>query len=949
LSAVTDAFGNVTSIEHDASGNPTAIVAPFGQRTTLSVDANGYLNSITDPTSKAHQVAYTADGLLTSFTNPNGHASTMYYDGSGRLIKDTNAAAGSQSFGRTDITNGHQVARTTGLGRTTTYRIEDLTTGDQRRTKLFPDGTQIITLNSTNGSHTTTLADGTVTTRIDGPDPRLGMLAAIPTSVTRTTGGLTATVTTARTVNLTDSNNPFSLTSVTDTVAINGRTSTRAYDSLAKTATTTTPAGRSATTIIDTFGRLASAQVSGLFATNNSYDTNGRLVGINQGSGNEARTLTFGYNSQGYLDTLTDPLGRQVRYTYDLAGRMTQQILPDGRAIQCAHDANGNLTSVTPPGKLAHVFHYTAIDQTSNYVPPDVGAGTNSTVYTYDPDKALTSVARPDGQTVILSYDSAGRLSSLSAGLSPSMQVLNSYGYDSTTGKLITITALDGGTLGFTYNGALRTQTTWAGTVAGNIDYAYDSDFRVTSLSVNAANPITFSYDADSLLTQAGALNLTRSAQNGLLTGTSLGTITDSLSFNGFGEITSYTASNGATPIFSTQFTRDPIGRVAEKMETIGALSTTYDYAYDTAGRLTGVKQNGVSGSSYTYDSNGNRLSAPDLAQTPIYDDQDRLLNYGATSYTYTANGELATKSTAASSITSYSYDVLGNLRSVALPGGIQIDYLIDGWNRRIAKKVNGRLTQGFLYQDQLRPIAELDSSNNIVSRFVYAGRYNVPSYLIKNDAIYRIIVDHLGSPRLVVNAMTGQIVQRMDYDVFGSVITDTNPGFQPFGFAGGIYDGDTGLIRLGARDYDPQIGRWTTKDPVRFAGGDKNLYGYAINDPVNQIDPKGLGNADAISTVQSTTGKVAAIATVVNIFAKGAGSGAAATATVTVSGGVVACAGALLAGLTAGTLIDEGITWVNDKTLGESLYDFLHPEDPSGTPLPRVYCLGEVCLVLPP
>ncbi|PIS11936.1 MAG: hypothetical protein COT73_01120, partial [Bdellovibrio sp. CG10_big_fil_rev_8_21_14_0_10_47_8] len=89
--------------------------------------------------------------------------------------------------------------------------------------------------------------------------------------------------------------------------------------------------------------------------------------------------------------------------------------------------------------------------------------------------------------------------------------------------------------------------------------------------------------------------------------------------------------------------------------------------------------------------------------------------------------------------------------------------------------------------------------------------------------------------------AQSGLVVQRMDYDEFGNVIQDTSPGLQPFGFAGGIYDKDTGLTRFGARDYDPEIGRWTTKDPILFGGGDTNLYGYTFNDPVNLIDPSGL------------------------------------------------------------------------------------------------------------
>jgi len=79
-----------------------------------------------------------------------------------------------------------------------------------------------------------------------------------------------------------------------------------------------------------------------------------------------------------------------------------------------------------------------------------------------------------------------------------------------------------------------------------------------------------------------------------------------------------------------------------------------------------------------------------------------------------------------------------------------------------------------------------------------------------------------------------------MEYDTWGNVIRDTNPGFQPFGFAGGIYSADTGLVRYGARDYDPETGRWTTKDPIVFDGGDLNLYRYAAGDPVNRIDLNG-------------------------------------------------------------------------------------------------------------
>lgn len=107
---------------------------------------------------------------------------------------------------------------------------------------------------------------------------------------------------------------------------------------------------------------------------------------------------------------------------------------------------------------------------------------------------------------------------------------------------------------------------------------------------------------------------------------------------------------------------------------------------------------------------------------------------------------------------------------------------------------------KGFLYENSLAPAAELDGAGNIVSRFVYATRVNVPDYMAKGGVTYRIVSDHLGSPRIIVDASTGQVVQRLDYDEFGNVTLDTNPGFQPFGFAGGLYDRHTKLVRLGAR-----------------------------------------------------------------------------------------------------------------------------------------------------
>lgn len=101
-----------------------------------------------------------------------------------------------------------------------------------------------------------------------------------------------------------------------------------------------------------------------------------------------------------------------------------------------------------------------------------------------------------------------------------------------------------------------------------------------------------------------------------------------------------------------------------------------------------------------------------------------------------------------------------------------------------------------------------------------------------------------------MVNTATGAVAQRIDYDEFGNITTDTNPGFQPFGFAGGLYDQHTGLTRFGVRDYDAQVGRWTAKDPLLFRRGGANAYIYVGSDPINLSDPTGTQIGEAIKRV---------------------------------------------------------------------------------------------------
>ena len=96
-----------------------------------------------------------------------------------------------------------------------------------------------------------------------------------------------------------------------------------------------------------------------------------------------------------------------------------------------------------------------------------------------------------------------------------------------------------------------------------------------------------------------------------------------------------------------------------------------------------------------------------------------------------------------------------------------------------------------------------------------------------------------LGSPRAIVDTGTGAVVQEMEFDAWGVVLRDTNLGFQPFGFAGGLWDRDTGLVRFGARDYDSSAGHWQSGDRLGLTAG-MNRNEYVASDPINTVDQTG-------------------------------------------------------------------------------------------------------------
>ena len=133
-----------------------------------------------------------------------------------------------------------------------------------------------------------------------------------------------------------------------------------------------------------------------------------------------------------------------------------------------------------------------------------------------------------------------------------------------------------------------------------------------------------------------------------------------------------------------------------------------------------------------------------------------------------------------------FQYDALGNLVSVGLPNNDLVEYLVDGLARRVGKKKNGALLKQWIYGNALKPVAELDGAGALVSEFVYGSKSNVPDYVRRGGATYRVISDHLGSPRYVVNVSNASDVPfTANYTSFGEA-TGTGLEWMPFGFAGG-------------------------------------------------------------------------------------------------------------------------------------------------------------------
>ena len=835
LMSITDRFGNQTSIQRNGAGTPISITSPDGQVTSLTIDGSNHLTQVAYQDGSQYSFGYTPDGLMTDEDDRKNNLFTHQYDSNGRITNISDPEGGNWTYSRiADVAGNIFVNVLTGEGNTTMYQDQTGFNGVYTSIKTAPTGEVTTVLRSSDGLSETITSSCGMKKNIKYDLDSEYKFKFIKEAIFNAPSGLTQTSSFAKAYQDTNADQKPDL--ITDIMSLNARTWTTTNNALTGNITAASPNGRTITSQYDPTTLLThQITVPGLYPAAFGYDTRGRLVSATTGS----RTTTVAYDTNGYYDYIITPDNKNVDYTYDVMGKLRTLQRPDGSLIQYDYDLNGSMTVLTNPMSVTNTFGYTANKQRNIWTTPLSG----SYQYTYDKERKLKAITFPSGKLISNTY-THGLLTNTTT---PEGAISYAYG----CGSNLSSVTRGGESIAFAYDGTLLKTDTRTGTLSQSISYNYNNDFHLSSMTYAGATQ-SFGYDNDGLLTSAGTYTITRNAQNGLPEIVSDGILTVNRIFSGYGEMDENTYTFNSTPIYDWTVTRDDAGRIVRKTEYMQDAAMVWDYGYDALGRLTTVRQNNTLVESYTYDADGNRLTeANDLRytnKTYTYSAEDHVLTAGSDTYQFDQDGFLTAKITLAGTAT-FNYSSRGELLSATLPNGTAISYEHDPMGRRIAKRVNGVITEKYLWQGMTRLLAVFDGSNNLVMRFTYAsGR--MPVSMTKGGVTYYLAYEQIGSLRAVMDS-TGAVVKELLYDSFGSIIFESNAAFiVPFGFAGGLHDKDTGLIRFGYRDYDPTIGRWTAKDPIDFSGGDVNLFGYVAADPVSWIDPSGKIAAQVIGGI---------------------------------------------------------------------------------------------------
>jgi RHS repeat-associated protein len=626
--------------------------------------------------------------------------------------------------------------------------------------------------------------------------------------------------------------------------------------------------------------------------TQYTYNAAGQLTGQSNALGAKKE---YRYDGQGRLVAVINPLGNvEARYTWDAAGNLASETDSGGYTLSYAYDALGRLTRITYPDKTAVGYTWDKLDLAeikerdgalARYqydaarnrivqigVPGDIHYGYDAngqlirltdgkgqlTQWERDLQGRIIAKTAADGARTAYEYDSAGRQVKRTDALG--QERLLSWGRDDhITGihwrhprarapevrftwdaAYPRIAAMADGTGETRYRylpvgrpGALRLAARQGPGGEEGLDYRYDALGRLQGWSLGG---IGESYAFDAL----GRLAATQN--------TALGQF--QYGYVGDGGMLASVALSGSA--LARRFSYEPDGR----LQAIHNPSIARSYRYETSlGNLITRQFEAVQGRSrlwqYGYDAVG-RLQSAQRDDGKLYryalDDGDNLVGI------VTPEGEKAYEPDAGNKIRGYRYDANGSRVEDERHA-----YQWDAENRliKITYKANPQKSTEFKYDGLGRRVAAIETDGGVRAETRYAWCGNVicqardaqnrPIAYYYGQGAYRpqekskreyYAKDHLGSIRDVLDEK-GQALARYDYEPYGKLAS--GPEKKPeFGYAGMHYHAPSGLYLTKYRAYDPQSGRWLSRDPMGEAGG-INLYAYVEGNPLSYTDPLGL------------------------------------------------------------------------------------------------------------
>lgn len=812
----------------ERSGEEVALLAPGSTRTTLALDESGYLRSVVDPSGGRIEVRHGPDGLLHEVVDPRGNAYRFVHDDLGRLTSEERPDGGGSVLRRTATASGFTVHRSTATGVEFVDGLERLPGGVTRRvTGCCVGGGQMTSLEQPDGGLGLSFPDGSTLELEEQPDPRFGMAAPLLKRLIRTTpSGLTGQVIVDRAAAAREGD-ATALATQTDTLALNGRLFLVHLDAGTRRVTHTSAAGRIATASFDVRGDLTGAESQGFAPLMVQRDAAGRFVGAASGS----RQVAVRRDQRGRPVEVEFSPGRVMRMDFDEAERVVKSVGPGSRRRAYEYDAAGNMTTLTTPSGAAHRFEYGPVNRWTAYRLP-TGERYEAAC---DADGRPALSRLPSGREVRREYDEVGRLRAIR---SPEADV--AFQID-TAGRLTSAVRTptdDGGAqeVNFAYDGPLVTSGDWRGPATASVRYTYDADFRVASIRLDGRGERRLARDVDGLITAIGPFSVQCDGPGGAASAINDGRMAIIFEFDSSGRVVGRVHQVAGREFYRLHLARGAGLGVQGREEMIDGTTIARSYSHDADGQLVAVEVNGSTRERYGYDANGNRVHQESQggAVSASFDAGDRLLSLGAVAREMDGDGHLRRRGNQ-----TFSYGARGELLRVLTGDASSVQYTYDGLGRVVAR-TDASGTAQYIY-NHLAPFPELLASrspNGALTEYYFDNGGDLFA-LERDGAWFYVACDEVGSPRVVVDA-DGHVVKAIELDAFGVEVTDSNPSFDLcIGFAGGLVDPVTQLVRFGRRDYEPGAGRWTAPDPAGFHDG-SNLYRYVWNNPVSFRDPSG-------------------------------------------------------------------------------------------------------------